>query len=277
LRFGEVVINSIYADLQLDNAPAKLPTTALIPLEVKQSIALQHLSYTYPNAEKPALTDLNLEIPVGSTLGLVGSTGAGKTTLVDVILGLLPPTKGKIMIDGVPVLNEQLPAWQQSLGYVPQEIFLTDTTIAENIALGIPKEKIDQAQVERCARMAQVHDFIVNDLSAQYQTLVGERGLRLSGGQRQRIGIARALYHNPKVLVFDEATSALDTLTEKSVMDAIVALANQKTIILIAHRLSTVKNCDQIVLLEQGSVQAKGNFNELANSNAKFKFMVSHV
>lgn len=210
-------------------------------------------------------------------MGLVGSTGAGKTTLVDVLLGLLRPTQGAITVDGVPVLDAQLRAWQQSLGYVPQEIFLTDTSIAENIALGISKAQIDQAQVERCARMAQVHDFIVHDLPAGYETLVGERGVRLSGGQRQRIGIARALYHNPEVLVFDEATSALDTVTEQAVMDAIDALAHQKTIILIAHRLTTVKNCDQIVLLEQGTIKAKGTLNELTESNAQFKLMTNRT
>jgi ABC-type multidrug transport system fused ATPase/permease subunit len=275
LRYGQAAVDSLYADLHPDNAPAQLPRTA--PLKAKHSIALQHLSYTYPKAAKPALIDLNLEIPVGSAVGLVGSTGAGKTTLVDVLLGLLRPTEGAIAVDGVPVSDVQLRAWQQSLGYVSQEIFLTDTSIAENIALGIPKAQIDQAQVERCARMAQVHEFIVHDLPAQYETLVGERGVRLSGGQRQRIGIARALYHNPQVLVFDEATSALDTVTEQAVMDAIDALAHQKTIILIAHRLSTVKNCDQIVLLEQGAMKAKGTFNELTESNAQFKMMANRA
>ena len=160
---------------------------------------------------------------------------------------------------------------------MPQEIFLTDTTVAENIALGIPKEQIDQAQVKHCARMAQVHDFIMQDLPGQYETLVGERGVRLSGGQRQRIGIARALYHNPDVLVFDEATSALDTVTEQAVMDAIDALAHQKTIILIAHRISTVKNCDQIVLLEQGRVKVKGTYSELSATNEQFKAMAEPV
>jgi len=277
LRFGQAAVDSLYADLHPDNAPAQLPRAAPAPLKVKHSIALQHLSYTYPKAAKPALIDLNLEIPVGSAVGLVGSTGSGKTTLVDVLLGLLRPMEGAIAVDGVPVSDEQLRAWQKSLGYVPQEIFLTDTSIAENIALGIPKAQIDQAQVERCARMAQVHEFIVHDLTAQYETLVGQRGVRLSGGQRQRIGIARALYHNPEVVVFDEATSALDTVTEQAVMDAIDALAHQKTIILIAHRLSTVKNCDQIVLLEQGAIKAKGTFNELTESNAQFKLMANRA
>jgi len=278
LRYGQAAVDSLYADLHpADNTPAQLPKTAPAPLKAKHSISLDHLSYAYPKATKPALIDLNLEIPVGSAVGLVGSTGAGKTTLVDVVLGLLRPTQGTITVDSVPVTEEQLRAWQQSLGYVPQEIFLTDTTIAENIALGIPKDQIDYDQVERCARMAQVHDFIVQELPAQYQTLVGERGVRLSGGQRQRIGIARALYHNPEVLVFDEATSALDTVTEQAVMDAIDALAHQKTIILIAHRLSTVKNCDQIVLLEGGGIKAKGTYSELTENNLEFKLMANRA
>ena len=273
LRYGQAAVDNLYADLSLDNAVAQLPRSAPEPLKAKRSIAMQRLSFTYPKATKPSIIELNLEIPVGSSVGLVGSTGAGKTTLVDVILGLLRPTEGTIAVDGLPVSDAQLRAWQQSLGYVPQEIFLTDSSIAENIALGIPKAQIDMAQVERCARMAQVHDFIMQDLPDQYQTLVGERGVRLSGGQRQRIGIARALYHNPEVLVFDEATSALDAVTETAVMDAIDTLAHQKTIILIAHRVSTVKNCDQIVLLEQGAIKAIGRYDQLVLEDPQFRSM----
>ena len=273
LRYGQKAVDNLYADMHPDNAPEPFPEQAPIALKAKSLIALKHLSYTYPKATKSALIDLNLDIPVGSSVGLVGSTGAGKTTVVDVVLGLLRPTKGAITVDGNPVTDEQIRAWQRSLGYVPQDIFLTDTSVAENIALGIPKTQIDQEQVERCARMAQVHEFIANELPDQYETLVGERGVRLSGGQRQRIGIARALYHNPEVLVFDEATSALDTVTERAVMEAIDALAHQKTIILIAHRLSTVKNCDQIVLLEKGQIKEKGKFEELAQSNNQFREM----
>jgi ATP-binding cassette, subfamily B, bacterial PglK len=278
LRYGHAVVDSVYADLYPKEDPAQLPDgTSAPPLKAKQSIALKRLSYTYPRASNSALRDLNLDIPVGSSVGLVGSTGAGKTTLVDIILGLLRPSQGAIYVDGVAVSDARVRAWQQSLGYVPQEIFLTDTTIAENIALGIPSWQIDQAQVERCARMAQIHEFIVQELPEQYQTLVGERGVRLSGGQRQRIGIARALYNNPDVLVFDEATSALDSLTEQAVMEAIHTLAQQKTIFLIAHRLSTVKNCDQIVLLERGAIRAKGAFDELRETNEQFKFMTGNT
>jgi ABC-type multidrug transport system fused ATPase/permease subunit len=277
LRYGQDAIDSIHADIQPDNIPEPFPEQVPIALKAKSLIALKHLSYAYPKATKYALIDLNLDIPVGSSVGLVGSTGAGKTTIVDVILGLLRPTKGAITVDGNPVTDEQLRAWQQSLGYVPQDIFLTDASVAENIALGIPNTQIDQKQVEHCARMAQVHEFIANELPNQYETLVGERGVRLSGGQRQRIGIARALYHNPEVLVLDEATSALDTVTERAVMEAIDALTHQKTIIIIAHRLSTVKNCDQIVLLEKGQIKVKGRFEELALADQQFRDMVDKV
>ncbi|MBK1646792.1 ABC transporter ATP-binding protein [Thiocapsa imhoffii] len=273
LRYGHAAVNSLYADLHPQDAPALLPKLAPKPLKAQNIIALEHLSYTYPNAAKAALSDLNLRIPVGSAVGLVGSTGAGKTTLVDVILGLLHPTEGAITVDGVPVTEHNLRAWQQSLGYVPQEIFLTDTTVAENVALGVPKENIDHEQVEHCARMAQVHDFIMHELPEQYSTLVGERGVRLSGGQRQRIGIARALYRNPELLVFDEATSALDNLTEQAVMDAVHHLGGEITIVMIAHRLSTVRECDHIYLLEQGKLAGQGNYEELVANNTRFRSM----
>lgn len=273
LRYGQAVVNNLYADLDPRNTPAPFPQTRIESIKPKYSIILHQLSYSYPKADKPALIDLNLEIPVNSSIGIVGSTGAGKTTLVDVILGLLRPNYGAIKVDEVSILDRQLRAWQQSLGYVPQDIFLTDSTVAANIALGIPLEQIDHEQVIHCSRMAQVHDFIIKDMPEQYHTLVGERGVRLSGGQRQRIGIARALYHNPAVLVFDEATSALDTVTERAVMEAIDAIAQQKTIIIIAHRLSTVKNCNQIVLLDQGKVKAKGVYSELMENNLQFRKM----
>jgi len=274
LRFGKAAIESLYIDLHLNDAIKRLPQNKKDVIKAKKNIVLQNLTYTYPNTKKPALKDLNLEIPVGSALGLVGTTGSGKTTLVDVILGLLRPTNGSIVVDNSPISDNQLSSWQKFLGYVPQEIFLTDTSISENIALGVPKEKINQKQVENCARMAHLHHFIEKDLPAKYETLVGERGVRLSGGQRQRIGIARALYFNPGLLVFDEATSALDTLTEQAVMDAIDTLAHEKTIILIAHRLATVRKCDQIVLLDRGTINAKGSYKELLRSNEQFKSML---
>ena len=274
LRFGRATVDSLYSEMRLNSAPKRLLRQPSTQIKARHSITLEQLSYTYPNADKPTLRNLSLNIPVGSAVGLVGSTGAGKTTLVDIVLGLLRPTQGAITVDGTPITEQNLSDWQQSLGYVPQNIFLTDTSIAENIALGIPNDLIDLELVVRCARMAQVHDFIMSELPEQYATLVGERGVRLSGGQRQRIGIARALYREPEILVFDEATSALDNVTERAVMDAIDALAKQKTIILIAHRLSTVRNCDQIVLLDQGEIQAKGSFDKLTKESELFKTMI---
>lgn len=252
LRFGAAAVDTAYNDLQQRSALAELRKLDPQPLEPKQAITLQNIYYTYPNAQRPALQGVNLEIPVGSSVGIIGTSGAGKTTLVDILLGLLRPIKGAIVVDGQPITEDTLRAWQQALGYVPQDIFLTDSTVAGNIALGVPPGQIDHEQVERCARMAQVHDFVVNDMPRGYSTSVGERGVRLSGGQRQRIGIARALYHDPAVLVFDEATSALDNETETAVMQAIDALAGTKTLILIAHRLSTVRNCQRVLLLERG-------------------------
>jgi len=254
LRFGAAAVDGAYDDLRQREQLAEIHKLAPAPLRPNKEISLEGLSFTYPNAVQPSLRSINLTIPVGSSLGIIGTSGAGKTTLVDVLLGLLCPDEGAIVVDGQPITDANRRAWQQTLGYVPQNIFLTDTTVAENIALGISLKDVDREQIVRCARMAQVHQFIAEQMPNGYDTVVGERGVRLSGGQRQRIGIARALYHNPAVLVFDEATSALDSETEEAVMSAIDALAGAKTLILIAHRLTTVQNCDQIVRLEQGRI-----------------------
>jgi len=277
LRFGASALDSICEDLVQRSALAEIRAPVGEPLRPQKTIALQDVHYTYPNAKGQALTGINMEIPVSTSIGLVGSTGAGKTTMVDVLLGLLRPSQGHISVDGIPVTDDKLRAWQHALGYVPQDIFLTDSTVSENIALGVPRDQIDRDQVERCARMAQVHDFIVNEMPDGYDTMVGERGVRLSGGQRQRIGIARALYHDPQVLIFDEATSALDNLTEQAVMQAVRNLSHQKTIILIAHRLSTVRDCDCIYMLEKGRVAGSGSYAELSASNKQFQDMEKAV
>jgi ABC-type multidrug transport system fused ATPase/permease subunit len=209
---------------------------------------------------------------LGTSLGIVGSTGSGKTTLVDIILGLLNPSSGSIKVDDITIDKSNLRSWQNLFGYVPQEIFLTDSNITENVAFGIPKDSIDQQQVENCAQMAQIHDFI-NELPEGYETVVGERGVRLSGGQRQRVGIARALYRKPKVLVFDEATSALDSITEKEVVRAISNLTKELTTIIVAHRLSTVQNCDQIILLDCGKVKTFGSYEDLLEESELFRNM----
>jgi len=273
LRFGATAVDEIYEDLRLRTSLAEIGGITQKALVPERDIRLDHVSFAYPNATDSALREINLTIPVGTTVGFVGTTGAGKTTLVDIILGLLRPTEGSLRIDGEPITEGNLRAWQNALGYVPQDIFLTDSSIAENIALGVPLEQIDREAVLRCARMAQVHEFIMNELPQQYDTLVGERGVRLSGGQRQRIGIARALYQNPPVLVFDEATSALDTLTEQAVMEAVNNVRADKTIILIAHRLSTVRDCDCIYLLDHGRLKAQGAYEVLVNQNDQFRTM----
>lgn len=271
LRFGAAAVEGVYSDLTQHGASGEMNRAGVPTWSPEREISLVDLSYSYPNAAKPALVDINLKIPVGSVVGLVGGTGAGKTTLVDLILGLLRPSAGSIRVDGVEVTEANLRSWQNSLGYVPQEIFLTDRSIAENIAFGVPESQIDRARVERCARTAQVHGFIMSELPEQYDTKVGERGVRLSGGQRQRIGIARALYHNPSVLVFDEATSALDNITERLVMEAVNAVRHEKTVIMIAHRISTVQHCDRIYMLEHGQVVAQGSYQELLRASSGFR------
>ena len=243
-------------------------------LSFNKSINIKNIYYNYPNSSRTALTDINLSIPAKSKVGLVGTSGSGKTTTVDIILGLLEPQKGTLDIDGKIVTKKNVRAWQRSIGYVPQHIYLSDDTIAANIAFGVDPDDINQQAVEKAAKIASLHTFVIDELPKKYQTTIGERGVRLSGGQRQRIGIARALYHNPKVLILDEATSALDNQTEQIVMDEVHNLDEDFTIILIAHRLSTVKKCDNIFFLENGELKAQGSFDELIKINKNFSDMV---
>ncbi len=240
-------------------------------LSLNEKIVLKNIYYNYPNTSRTALKDMSLSIPAQSTIGLVGATGSGKTTTVDIILGLLEPQKGTLEVDGQIITKQNSRSWQRSIGYVPQHIYLADDSVAANIAFGVDSTDIDQAAVEKASKIANLHEFILEELPEQYQTTIGERGVRLSGGQRQRIGIARALYHDPKVLVLDEATSALDNQTEIAVMSAINNLSKNVTTILIAHRLSTVKNCDKIFLLEKGKIKDEGTFEELININENFR------
>jgi ABC-type bacteriocin/lantibiotic exporter with double-glycine peptidase domain len=246
---------------------------AAAPLRLTDQLELDEIVYHYPLAERAVLAGLSLQVQAKTTVGIVGGTGAGKTTAVDVLLGLLQPQAGVLRVDGTAITEANLRNWQKAVGYVPQQIFLIDDSVSANIAFGIRPEDRDQAAIETAARVANLHDFVLADLPQGYDTHVGERGVRLSGGQRQRIGIARALYHNPEVLILDEATSALDNLTERAVMDAVHALGRQKTIIMIAHRLSTVRSCDRIFLLERGRVSAAGTYEELVAGSEIFRRM----
>ncbi|MCC5874410.1 MAG: ABC transporter ATP-binding protein, partial [Gammaproteobacteria bacterium] len=254
LRFGAAAIDAVYTDLIQRSELAALPPADVTPLDPQDAIVFDQLSYQYPGAPQPALRGINLTIPVGSAIGIMGPTGAGKTTLVDVLLGLLQPTAGAVRVDGTPIEAGNLRAWQQTIGYVPQEIFLTDASVAENIALGVPAHAIDMDQVRKAARLAQVDQFIEHELPEGYASVVGERGVRLSGGQRQRIGIARALYREPSVLVLDEATSALDSATEKGFVDAIGVLAGTRTLITIAHRESSLRYCTAVYTIRHGII-----------------------
>lgn len=275
IRGATPVLDTIVHDIAATPAQAIVEAPAPTPMALEHSLELSKVSFGYDAAERPTLRGVDLSIRARTTVGIVGGTGAGKTTLVDLILGLLTPDEGVIRVDGTPITEETRRAWQMTLGYVPQSIFLTDDTIAANIAFGVPKDQIDMAGVERAARTAALHDFVQSDLPQGYQTLVGERGVRLSGGQRQRIGIARALYRDPTLLIMDEATSALDNITERVVMEAVQNIRADKTVILIAHRLSTVKSCDTIFLLERGRLLAQGSYDELLAGNEVFRRMVS--
>ena len=269
LAFAGPSLEKLYSDLMNLNQYNKSMNEDI--LTFNKDITLSNITYNYPNASRRALENINLTIFAKSTSGFVGSTGCGKTTVVDIILGLLEPNKGTIKVDGKIIAEQNLRNWQSSIGYVPQQIYLSDDTIAANIAFGLESEYIDQNTIEKVSKIANLHEFVINELPKQYQTIIGERGIRLSGGQRQRIGIARALYRNPKLLILDEATSALDNETEKLVIRAINNLSKDITIILIAHRLNTVKNCNIIFQLDKGKLKNKGTFEELMKNDDQFR------
>jgi len=274
LRFAGPALESLLNDLS-SLKKVDIQEGTATPLLLTQAIKLSQVAYCYPNAHHPALKGIDLIIPAGSTVGFVGATGSGKTTIVDVILGLLEPQEGYLSVDGQPITAANRKQWQRAIGYVPQHIYLSDDSVAANIAFGVDHQDIDHQAVERAAKIANLHGFVINDLPQGYATTVGERGVRLSGGQRQRIGIARALYGNPQVLILDEATSALDNLTEQAVMEAISCLGREITIIQIAHRLSTVRQCHQIYLLDHGEVKAMGTYDDLIATSQQFARMAN--
>jgi ABC-type multidrug transport system fused ATPase/permease subunit len=244
------------------------------PLAFRSAIDLQNVSFRFTQDRGYVLRDVTLRIPWRAFVGFVGETGAGKSTLGDLVLGLLPPETGEVRVDGVPLRGSATRRWQRLLGYVPQDVYLADDTIESNIAFGLPPGEIDGTAVREAARLAQVHTFIEQELPEGYKTLVGDRGVRLSGGQRQRIGIARALYHRPEVLVLDEATSMLDGETEARVFSAIESLAHEVTLVVIAHRINTIRRADIVYLVENGTVAAQGTFSELLEGSEQFRKMV---
>lgn len=253
IKFSEQVLSILKPEFALEKAEhTNNLNLSIQKLKFDNSIRLENISFAYPNRlEQPILKDFNIEIEKKSSLGIVGKSGSGKSTLIDIMLGLLQPQQGQVLVDGIALTETNIVAWRDLVGYVPQSIYLADKTIAENIAFGIPKSQIDFEQINKVAKLAQIDNYIQNQLALGYDTIVGERGVMLSGGQRQRIGIARALYKNPQVLFMDEATSALDTETEQAVNEAIQSLNGKMTMVIIAHRESAVAKCDWIVNLKE--------------------------
>ncbi|MDC7221305.1 MAG: ABC transporter ATP-binding protein [Spirochaetales bacterium] len=239
-------------------------------IHLKDKINIEQVSFAYPESIDVVLNRFSLEIKSCEKIGLVGFSGSGKTTLLNLLMGLLEPDSGYISIDGCKLTKENISGWRKNLGLVSQDVYLLDGTIAENIAFGIKPSEIDQERLEAAARSAEIHNTIMN-MPEGYKTQAGERGVKLSGGQAQRIVIARALYHQPDVLIFDEATSAMDNLTEKAIMDSINRLSGEKTLIIVAHRLSTVKDCDRIILMKDGKILNQGNYDFLIENEPEFK------
>jgi ATP-binding cassette subfamily B protein len=264
LRGGKALLSDAL-ELLAQPMPAKTPAFAAAPLPFRRSITLNQLHFRYGKELPCILNGVDLEIPRGCRLGLVGTTGSGKSTLLDILMGLIPPTDGTLAVDGVVIDETNQRAWQARIAHVPQSIYLADSSIAENIAFGIPQEEIDFARVREAAARAQIAASI-ESWKDGYDTFVGERGVRLSGGQRQRIGIARALYKNAEVIIFDEATSALDGGTEDALMTAIDGLDKDLTLVMVAHRLTTLRGCDRIIKMSDGRIDLAENYQQLVGA-----------
>jgi ABC-type multidrug transport system fused ATPase/permease subunit len=278
IRNSQAALEAVVADLQAGEAyVAPEGELARAPMPLRNAVELVEVRFRYPGESTWALQPVSLRIPKNGSVALVGATGCGKTTVVDLLMGLLRPQVGSLQVDGIEIDERNLRKWQRNIGHVPQHIFLCDDSIARNIALGLPDAEIDMAQVERAARLARLHEFVVGGLPKGYDTVVGDRGIRLSGGQRQRIGIARALYSDPDFLVLDEATSALDNVTENAVLEALQALAGQKTIVMVAHRLTTVRSCNLVCVMEHGRIVERGSYDELMRSSQRFRSLAATV
>lgn len=278
MQFTKPMLDRLYDDLYetKDIEPRNIQAefqAPVNPLSFTQAIHIKQAMFQYQGTDFNVLNGLDVSILKGQRVGFVGETGSGKTTLIDVLMGLLRLSSGTMKIDQTPLNDDNLKAWQKNLGYVPQEIYLSDDTLLKNIAFGVPEKAIDEQRVKKAAALAALSTFVEEELPDGYQTMVGERGVRLSGGQRQRIGIARALYRDPSVLILDEATSALDGTTEETVLSAINAAAKDRTVIMVAHRLNTLIDCDVIYLIEKGKITASGTYQALLESNEVFKRM----
>lgn len=270
LKFARPTIDDVHADLVfLEEHAPETPRNLVQPLPMRRAIGVKEVHYRYEGTTVDALDGIDLEIPCGTALGIVGPTGGGKTTLVDVLCGLLEPTSGRVAVDGVDI-RKDLPGWQRNLGVVHQSIFLLDDTLRRNIAFGLPDEEIDEEQIREAVCLAQLDEF-VESLPVGLDTVVGERGVRISGGQRQRVAIARALYRQPEVLVFDEATSALDSATERRFMASLAERLSGRTLIMVAHRITTVRDCDRIVLVSRGRITDSGTYSELLERSPAFR------
>lgn len=268
LKNAEPALDAVYRDLQELEPQLVLPSRKDRSLPFCKAIRFEDVWFRYPGAPRPALAGLSLEIPRGSSVAFVGPSGAGKTTAADVLLGLLRPEQGRVTVDGVDI-HTDVRAWQRQIGYVPQHIYLIDDTVRRNVAFGLRDEEISDERVWEALEAAQLRSF-VEELPDGLDTLIGERGVRFSGGQRQRVGIARALYHRPTLLVMDEATSALDNLTERYIVEALEQLRGEVTMIVIAHRLTTVERCDMLFMLNQGVLVTKGTYKELIDHSEEF-------
>ena len=276
LRYHIVSVDPVYDDMmQLRNVLEKQADPALPPMPFQHDIVLEQVSFAYPERYEKVLDQIDMQIKRGQAVAIVGESGSGKTTLVDALLGLLKIDGGSIRVDGRDIYGDTR-AWQRNIGYIPQTIYLTDDTLKRNVAFGLNDEAIDETLFRQAIAAARLEELI-DKLPEREHTRIGERGVRLSGGQRQRVGIARALYHNPQLLIMDEGTSALDNITEKYVIDAIEHLKGDRTIIMIAHRLSTVKNCDVICLMEHGRITDTGTYEELLKRNARFREMAGEA
>ncbi|MEM9258771.1 MAG: ABC transporter ATP-binding protein, partial [Bacteroidota bacterium] len=274
IRANRVVLDQLYPDLMASLAHSSRPTDEHAPLPFHKVLRAEQLNFTFPNADKPLFQGLSLRIPRGQVVAFVGLTGSGKTTLVDLLTGLLEPDAGKITIDGVPLSPATATAWRNQLAYVPQEVFLYDAPLRENIIFASEAPPSDQAIMQVLDRVS-LGKFVRSELPNGLDTLLGENGVRLSGGQRQRVGLARALVRQPSILVLDEATSALDTLTENAIIKALEALPEDLTVLIIAHRLSTVQYADVIHLLEDGRIVASGTYQEMETNNERFRAMTA--